>query len=52
MHATEHFAMKVKKALLELVNSVSTYDFVISLITLKNFDYYIMKEAGIVQLVL
>ena len=43
MHATEYFAMKVKKALQELVNSFSIYDFVILLLTLKNFDCYIMK---------
>jgi hypothetical protein len=45
MHATEQFAMKVNKALLELLISVSTYHVVVLLITLKNFDYYIMKGS-------
>jgi hypothetical protein len=45
MHTTEHFAMKVKRALLELLNSVSTYHFVILLITPKNFECRIMKGS-------
>jgi len=45
MHATEHFTMRVSKALLELLNSVSTYLVVILLVTPQNCDCYVIKGS-------
>jgi hypothetical protein len=45
MHTREYFAIEVKKALLELLKSISTYHFVILLITHKNSDCYLMKGS-------